>query len=189
MRISAGSGLSIREYGHEADFPVLSARDDRHRRPVRPAPCGAGEGTRARRGELHALWTALPTFRGECSEKTFILRIAHNRALTYLSRRGAPGSLRAPVDVSDHEDAVVATTGKNPAMAYERAERGSRLLAATRALPIAHRQVITLLLEGLGHREIAYVLGTTEGNVAVRATRARAALRALLEEDGNGGDQ
>jgi len=131
-----------------------------------------------------SLWTALPTFRGECSEKTFALRIAHNRALAYLAKRGAPGSLRAPVDVDDHEDAVVATTGKNPALAYERAERGSRLLAATRALPLAHRQVITLLLEGLGHREIADVLGTTEGNIAVRATRARAALRALLEEDG-----
>ena len=43
-----------------------------------------------------------------------------------------------------------------------------------------HRQVVTLLLEGLSHREIADVLGVTENNVAVRATRARAALRVLL---------
>jgi DNA-directed RNA polymerase specialized sigma24 family protein len=44
---------------------------------------------------------------------------------------------------------------------YERKERGSRLLAATRALPLGHRQAVTLLLEGLSHREIADVLGTT----------------------------
>lgn len=126
-----------------------------------------------------ALWTALPSFRGECSEKTFVLRIAHNRALAFLSKRGKP-----TVDVDEHANDVAATTGKNPAVAYERTEREHRLLAAARALPLGHRQVVTLLLEGLSHREIAEVLGTTENNVAVRATRARAAMRALLEEEG-----
>lgn len=126
-----------------------------------------------------ALFRALPGFRGECSEKTFVLRVAHNRALAFLSKRGRP-----TVDVDDHANDVAATTGKNPAVVYERGERGARLLAGVAALPIAHRQVVTLLLEGLSHREIAEVLGTTENNVAVRASRARAALRALLEEEG-----
>ncbi len=124
-----------------------------------------------------AIWTALPAFRGDCSEKTFVLRVAHNRALAFLSKRGAK-----TLDLSEHEDDVVATTGKNPAIAYERKERGNRLLQAARALPVGHRQVVTLLLEGLSHREIAEVLGTTENNVAVRANRARAAMRALIEE-------
>src|SRR5688572_11447049 len=34
-----------------------------------------------------ALWQALPTFRGECSERTFLFRIAHNRCLAHLSRK------------------------------------------------------------------------------------------------------
>lgn len=123
-----------------------------------------------------ALWQALPGFRGECSDKTFLLRIAHNRAITFLSKRGP-----VALDVDDHENSVLETSRKNPAMLYERKESGSRLLAATRALPIGHRQVVTLLLEGLSHQEIADVLGTTENNVAVRANRARAAMRALLE--------
>lgn len=126
-----------------------------------------------------ALFTALPSFRGECSEKTFVLRVAHNRALAFLAKRGRP-----TVDLDEHANDVVATTGKNPAVVYERKERGSRLLASVAALPLSHRQVVTLLLEGLSHREIAEVLGTTENNVAVRANRARAALRALLEEGG-----
>jgi RNA polymerase sigma factor (sigma-70 family) len=124
------------------------------------------------------LFHALRTFRGDCSEKTFLLRVAHNRAVTFLGRRGVRTE-----DVDDHADSVVATTGKNPAIAYERNERGSRLLRAVRALPVSHRQVVTLLLEGLSHREIAEVLGTTENNVAVRGNRARAALRALMEND------
>jgi RNA polymerase sigma-70 factor (ECF subfamily) len=128
-----------------------------------------------------ALWTALPASRGDCSEKTFVLRVPHNPALTFLAKRG-------PVTeaVDDHEESAVASSAKNPAIVYERKERGSRLLDAARALPLGHRQVVTLLLEGLSHREIAEVLGTTENNVAVRANRARAAMRALLEEEGAG---
>ena len=36
-----------------------------------------------------AIWLSLPGFRGACSERTFVLRAAHNRALTFLSKRGA----------------------------------------------------------------------------------------------------
>ena len=32
-----------------------------------------------------AIWRALPHFRGECSERTFVFRIAHNRGLTHVS--------------------------------------------------------------------------------------------------------
>jgi len=126
-----------------------------------------------------ALWKALPTFRGDCSERTFLLRIAHNRAVTFLSKRAPIGDA-----IEDHQESAEASSGKHPAIAYERKERGSQLLAAARALPLGHRQVVTLLLEGLSHREIASVLGVTENNVAVRANRARAALRVLLGDDG-----
>lgn len=125
-----------------------------------------------------ALWKALPGFRGECSERSFALRVAHNRALDFLARRRPTAAA-----IDDHEDSVVATSGKNPAIVYERKERGSRLLAAVRALPLGHRQVVTLLLEGLSQREIAEVLGTTENAVNVRASRARSAMRALMEEE------
>src|SRR5258708_17598514 len=33
-----------------------------------------------------ALWQAWPRFRGECSERTFLFRIAHNRAIACLAR-------------------------------------------------------------------------------------------------------
>jgi DNA-directed RNA polymerase specialized sigma24 family protein len=37
-----------------------------------------------------ALWQALPHFRGECSERTFIFRIAHNRGLSHAGKRRLP---------------------------------------------------------------------------------------------------
>ena len=37
--------------------------------------------------DIHlALWQALPRFRGEASVKTFVARVAHNRAISHVAR-------------------------------------------------------------------------------------------------------
>jgi RNA polymerase sigma-70 factor (ECF subfamily) len=61
-----------------------------------------------------------------------------------------------------------------------RQQQRAALEAAIAQLPVGLAQVITLTLEGLSQREIAEVLGISENNVAVRATRARQAVRARL---------
>lgn len=49
-----------------------------------------------------AVRRALPGFRGDCSERTFIYRIAHNRALTHAGRsRAATAPLEEALDVLD----------------------------------------------------------------------------------------
>ena len=123
---------------------------------------------------LVAIWTALPRFRGECSERTFLYRIGHNRALTFVARRRRQEPLDQAFPIADPRP--------NPLDETESAERQERLLAAVRQLPELQRQAIVLSLEGLSHKEIADVVGTTENNVAVRLTRARAALRELIAE-------
>ena len=55
-----------------------------------------------------------------------------------------------------------------------------RLVSAVQSLPVAHKQMIVLMLEGLSHAEIGEVLGITENNVAVRLTRARKALKETM---------
>ncbi len=178
--------------GPERDRDALEGSDSRLRRllteyarPLERLAASYGRSAADRDDLLQdfaiAMWAALPKFRGECSEKTYVFRVAHNRALSFLAKRSGP--LARAEDIEVHQDDVTATTRNNPVIAYERKERGSHLLAAVRALPVGHRQVVTLLLEGLSHREIAEVLGTTENNVAVRSTRARAALRVLMQDD------
>ena len=54
------------------------------------------------------------------------------------------------------------------------------MLEAIQQLPVIHRQVVTLMLEGLSYSEIAAVLGISETNVGARLTRARQMLRARL---------
>jgi RNA polymerase sigma-70 factor (ECF subfamily) len=120
-----------------------------------------------------ALWTALPNFRGDCSLRTFVYRIAHNRALTHVWRRKAhPLDEEEPPDVVDPKS--------NPERSAIQNANQSKLMAAVRSLPVPYRQVITMTLEELPQVEIAAVLGISENNVAVRLNRARKLLRDKL---------
>jgi len=122
---------------------------------------------------LLALFRALPTWRRECSERTFVYRVAHNRALSHLARR------RPAFDDLDRA-ASIPDPAPLPEAIAAAGQQHDALLAALRRLPVAQRQLLTLALDDLTPREIADVLGITENNVAVRLTRARAALRELL---------
>ena len=122
-----------------------------------------------------SIWQALPRFRGESSERTFIFRIAHNRAMTHLARKPNRQS-----DISEEEP--IHDTRPNPEQQLARDQQRERLLSAIRRLPADYRRVIVLTLEGLAHAEVAEVLGLTVSNVAVRVNRAKQALRELLQE-------
>lgn len=127
-----------------------------------------------------ALWQALPSFRGDCTERTFVLRIAHNRAVTHIRH------WRRRVTEPLSEDARVTDLAADPERAAGDRQRQQQLQAAVAALPLGLRQVVVLRLEGLNHHEIADVLGITENNVAVRLTRARATLSRQLQPSGAG---
>ena len=122
---------------------------------------------------LVAIWRALPGFRGECSERTFIFRIAHNRAIAHITRQRLP---RADED----QDLEIEDARPNPEEALSTEQQGRRLIDAVQSLPVNQRQVVTLMLEGFSYAEIADVLGITETNVGARLTRARQMLRQRL---------
>ena len=92
-----------------------------------------------------AVWQALPHFRGESSERTFVFRIAHNRGLTFVARR------RPPAETKDE----AASGEPGPEREVEGRRRVERLFAAMRRLPVSYRQVLTLALEEMPHAEIA----------------------------------
>jgi RNA polymerase sigma factor (sigma-70 family) len=122
-----------------------------------------------------ALWRALPSFRHEASQKTFVMRIATNRCLSHIAARppAADG-----LDAADE----VADSMPRPDELTARMQTAGRLQAAVRGLPLPLRQVIVLAFEGLSNEEIAGVLGLTAGNVGVRLYRGKAMLKALLGE-------
>jgi RNA polymerase sigma-70 factor (ECF subfamily) len=121
-----------------------------------------------------AVWQALRRFRGECSERTFLFRIAHNRAIAHLSRSRSRTS-ETGLDVE------LPHPGPDPESKLAGEQRAERLRRAIQRLPVMYREVITLALEDLAYGEIAAVLGTSESNVGARLTRARQMLREFLE--------
>ena len=122
-----------------------------------------------------AVWQALDRFRGDCSERTFVYRVAHNKSLTHRGRK-------KPAPISLHDAGPLVDTGEDIEVVRDRMQRQQRLLEAIRQLPEIQRQIVVLSLEGLPQKEIAEVVGTSENNIAVRLNRARKALKSILEQ-------
>jgi RNA polymerase sigma factor (sigma-70 family) len=123
-----------------------------------------------------AVWRALPLFRGDGSLKSFVARIAANRAASHVAR-----AIRLPPSEEVAEDICDRTAG--PEATAIGLDASTRLMAAVRALPLVSRQVVTLTLEGFGPGQIAAALGLTANAVSVRLTRAKDLLRNHLGDD------
>ena len=124
---------------------------------------------------LLAVWRALASFREESSQRTFVARIAHNRAISHVARAA---NLPDMVQVSEELTSVFPI----PETVVLQQDQSRQLLAAVQQLPLPYRQVATLVLEDFTPAEIAQILGLSVNAVAIRTSRARALLRALLGE-------
>jgi RNA polymerase sigma factor (sigma-70 family) len=119
-----------------------------------------------------AVWQALPRWRGEGSLRAFVARVAHNRAIDALAHER-----RQPAGV---EDDTLSDPHADPLRHAQAGQQSEVLLGAVRRLPLGHRQVVSLSLEGFSQREIAQSLGMEENAVAQRLSRARRQLRDLM---------
>jgi RNA polymerase sigma-70 factor (ECF subfamily) len=61
-----------------------------------------------------------------------------------------------------------------------------RLYVAIRRLPGAETALVLLHLDGLSYRQMAEVLGISEGNVGVKLNRAKKALGEIMKEKPDG---
>jgi RNA polymerase sigma factor (sigma-70 family) len=107
-----------------------------------------------------AVWRALPAFRGDSSQRTWLYRIAHNVALTRQARARRRKGRETPL-----QDDIPAS---DPA-AYRRLA----LLEAIARMRTADRTLTLLWLEGLSAAEIQDVTGIKAATVAVRLSRIR----------------
>lgn len=124
---------------------------------------------------LLAVWQALPGYRADASLKTFIARIAQNRAISFVTKQ-----VRQP-PIAEIPERLATEDPSPEESAIEASERNS-LIAATRRLPLPQRQVIIFLLEGFSYAEIANMLNIAPNALALRLSRAKAALKSMLEK-------
>ena len=116
------------------------------------------------------VYRSLDSFRGECGEKTWIMKIAmntcwnmnHSGWTRFFNRRVTPEML--------------------PEAAVPFEEKDDELTRAVIRLPIRLREVILLYYyQGLNVNEIAEALGISQPSVSERLKRGRERLRVMLE--------
>lgn len=117
-----------------------------------------------------AVHRGLGSFRGDAKVSTWVYRIAIRAAVRVRALRPkVPEQLPLP------------TAPQLPDDAAQERQRDARLLRAVEHLSLEHRAVLSLFAAGgLGHRDIADVLGIPEGTVWSRLHLARKALAAAL---------
>jgi len=126
-----------------------------------------------------AIWKAIPGYRGESSERTWIYRIAHNVASTYRYR----SDRKARRELAVEEPPEPAAHGDPESKAIAR-QRRERLHESLRELPTVDFQIASMHLEGLANEEISAVAGLSKAAVATRLTRIRQRLAARLNGTG-----
>lgn len=122
---------------------------------------------------VFSIWKALPSFRAQASLKTFVARVAHNRAVDHVMHRQRILDRHA-----SGEDAAEISASQGRSL-HEQFD----LASAIRGLPLTYRQCVELMLEGFTHAEIGETLGLAENAVAQRLRRGRQRLKAMLAKD------
>ena len=128
--------------------------------------------------DIHvALWRSFAAFDGRCSMRTWVYRVAHNVAISAVTRRRA----RAPVlvgleELEHHPDPV------NYERELDERRTLERLMTLVHRLEPLDRQVIVLYLEGLDAAAIADITGFAAGNVATKIHRIKKLLAQRFRE-------
>lgn len=116
-------------------------------------------------------------FRGEASVKTFVAKVAHNKAVDHVIKKQ-----RRKEFTHDGEFDSSHTTSASLSRDATLQENAMDLMTGLRQLEIKYRQVLALLLEGFSQLEIANMLGIKETAVAKRVSRARQQLTQIMEQ-------
>jgi RNA polymerase sigma-70 factor (ECF subfamily) len=134
-------------------------------------------------------WRHLHTLKAPNAFRTWLFRIAANKAKDYMKKRRVhTESLDSLLDQSG-EHAEPVDTKSAPQQIVLDSEREQVVQNAVMSLSEEHRAVVSMhYIGGLGVSEIAEALGVPRGTVLSRLARARAALKDRLLpylEDGN----
>ncbi len=125
------------------------------------------------------LWKSLKRYDGRCSQKTWVYRVIHNVAASYVRREARKN--RPSVDVADLELPSPADTHTDA----ERRDALEKLYRWIRQLDMPDRQILLLYLEDLSAADIAETIGLTSGAVSTRISRLKSDLTDHYKDNKN----
>ncbi len=128
--------------------------------------------------EIHiALWRSLAVYDERCALRTWIYRVAHNTAVSYVLRhKRAPGAISL-------EEMELAGPQQTAADADRRIAM-DRLTNLINQLKPLDRQTVLLYLEGMEASEIGEITGLSPAAVAVRIHRIKQILTHRFAQGG-----
>ncbi len=131
-------------------------------------------------------WEKADTYRSEKAQvRTWLARIARNRAIDLLRRRGSHEA-RAR-DVWEEMRSAAVSALPDPAAPVETDELRTRVSRAILSLPREQKETLSrAFFQGETHRQIAAATGEPLGTVKSRIRSAMLRLRELLKDDADG---
>jgi RNA polymerase sigma-70 factor (ECF subfamily) len=124
-----------------------------------------------------AVWQALTKFQGDSSVKTYILRVAHNRAITHVAYHAKQPRNDSYCEMESPEPSLRPSADEQ----IEQEQKTQLMLGQIRKMPIQTRQVVTMSMEGLSYDEIAEACGISSSNAGVILNRARKVLMESIQ--------
>lgn len=138
---------------------------------------------------LLKVWRKLDSYSGTAAFSTWLYTIIHNVCLDILrkkKRTGEQSQISLYQNSNDEEEFEISVEDNAPGP-YENVQKKAAVSALKEAiaqLSQEHREVIVLRdIDGLDYDEIASITGASLGTVKSRISRARLALRKILEKD------
>ena len=122
------------------------------------------------------LWQSLARFEGRCELTTWAYRVLLNTAMSW--RRSAARRHRLPISDASMDQLIDRATEN---AVHDSTSLDDRLMQVLASLGETDRGVLLMLLDNIPNRQIAHVMGISEGAIRVRLHRIR---RRIEEGDG-----
>jgi RNA polymerase sigma-70 factor, ECF subfamily len=131
------------------------------------------------RQDIHfQLWRSFAAFDGRCSLKTWVFRVAHNTAVSYVQRERRRNATFASLE---EIEPVAASCDEGPAIDRRKAlDVLSRLILTLKPLD---RQIMISYLEEMDIASIADITGLSPANVAMKIHRIKQILARRFHEE------
>lgn len=128
-----------------------------------------------------ALWRSFAVYDGRCSLKTWVYRVAHNRATSHmLNEKRRAASRQCNIEDFEFEATIISPES---AADEQRALAEIRRIIATLHPP--DRQIMLLYLEDLSGAEIAEITGVSAGTITTKISRFKMLLKQRFSAHGD----
>jgi RNA polymerase sigma-70 factor (ECF subfamily) len=128
--------------------------------------------------EIHlALWRSFAGWKGQCSLRTWVYRVAHNVTASHVIRQR-----RANLQILTSLEELERVPDPGVNRSADHLQTLDRLLVLVQSLKPLDRQVILSYLEGMDAASIGEIVGLSPGNVATKIHRIKNILARWFQE-------